>query len=224
MRGTAEVLRCWSVTAAGAKGGLELDCDEQMERSSDGTARSGGATSRHGKGQTLDRLWLWSHRWLHSGATWPSSHLSCLPWPSVFSLLCHFLESYRINILTHSIAEERVGRAASTATTTSEACCRSETCLVSPWPTVDIFRCSSAHHLPCYGFGRIESWCDRARVAQTRRARTYTHLDPQKAPCPIIFVPKCSENRCKLHGRPFLVPPACHSQSVVWRPRKSFVV
>lgn len=144
MRGTAEVLRCWSVTAAGAKGGLELDCDEEMERCSGGTARSGGATSRHGKGQTLDRLWLWSHRWLHSGATWPSSHLSCLPWPSVFSLLCHFLESYRINILTHSIAEERVGRAASTATTTSEACCRSETCLVSPWPTVDTFRRSSA--------------------------------------------------------------------------------
>jgi hypothetical protein len=62
----------------------------------------------------------------------------------LFSLFYHFLKSYRIKILIHSIPEERLGRAASTATATSEACCRSETRLVSPWLTVDTFRCPSA--------------------------------------------------------------------------------
>jgi hypothetical protein len=97
----------------------------------------------------------------------------------LFSLFYHFLKSYRIKILIHSIPEERLGRAASTATATSEACCRSETRLVSPWLTVDTFRCPSAP--PIYGFGRVEGWCDRARAAQRRRVCTYTHLDPQTA-------------------------------------------
>jgi hypothetical protein len=101
VRGTAEVLRCWSVTAAWAK--VRQVARRKIERDPAGRLAQ---AARHGKARKRA-----STRSLKACISLVANHGSTLaqhahPLISLtvrFSLFCHFLESYLINILTHSI-------------------------------------------------------------------------------------------------------------------------